>query len=388
MRIALIGQKGVPTAYGGIERHAEELAIELVKQGHDVLAYARSWYAPKKIKKYKGIKIIFTPTIRTKHLDAITHTFFSVIHALFQKPDIIHFHGVGPSLLSWIPRLFSPKTKVIATFHCVDRYHQKWNRFARFFLKLGEKAACVFPHETIAVSKTIQNYCLNEYQKKTFFIQNGVRQPEKTGSATIKNFELKPNKYILMVSRLVRHKGVHYLLEAWKILEQKYPELIKNYKLVIVGGSVSTDDYVRELNALSGNDESIIFTDWQKGEKLEELYANCAFLVHPSENEGLPITVLQAMAHGKAVLVSDIPEHMEIISDDKFLFANANARSLAKKIASLLKNKKIREKAEKENKRLTEQKYDWEKITEDTLEIYELPYNEQKIILEAVAKTL
>jgi len=138
MRIAMIGQKGIPAIYGGIERHVEELSLELAKQGHTVLVYARKWYTPKNIKNYHGINIIHTPTLRTKHFDAIAHTFFSTIHAMFQKPDVIHYHGVGPSLLSWIPRVFSPKTKVVATVHCLDRYHQKWGLFARIMLRFGE----------------------------------------------------------------------------------------------------------------------------------------------------------------------------------------------------------------------------------------------------------
>ena len=179
MRIAMIGQKGIPAIYGGIERHVEELSVELVKQGHDVVVYARTWFTDKKIKNYQGIKIKHTPTLRTKHLDAIIHTFTSTIHALlFQKPDIIHYHGVGPALLAWMPRLLSPKTKVVVTMHCLDRYHQKWGIFARFMLRIGEWAGCAFAHQVISVSKTIQSYCLNEYQKSTTYIANGVRASE------------------------------------------------------------------------------------------------------------------------------------------------------------------------------------------------------------------
>ena len=162
---AMIGQKGIPAIYGGIERHVEELATELAKNGHDILVYARKWYSPKNITKINGIKIIYTPSLRTKHLDAITHTLTSTIHALFQKPDIIHYHGVGPSLLSFIPRIFLPSAKVITTSHCLDRYHQKWNWLARLMLRLGEWTAIKFAHQTIVVSKTLQSYYLNEYKK-------------------------------------------------------------------------------------------------------------------------------------------------------------------------------------------------------------------------------
>lgn len=366
----MIGQKGLPTKYGGIERHVEELAVRLTKQGHDVLAYVRSWYTPKTLTSFEGITLVHTPTLHSKHLDAIVHTFISSIHASFQKADVIHYHGVGPSLLSFIPRILSPKTKVISTFHCLDRYHQKWGFLARLMLRLGEKAACVFPHETIAVSKTIQNYCLNEYQKNTTFIPNGVTLPEQVGASTLTQWNLEPQKYVLMVSRLVKHKGAHYLIEAWQFLKKKYPALVADQKLVIVGGSAFTDSYVEGLKKNAATDQSIIFTDWQHGQALEELYGNATLLVHPSENEGLPLTVLQAMAHGRPVLVSDIPEHQEIIANADFHFRNASIPSLIEKLVSLLGNQKQLAEIGLYNKTIVTANYQWDQIGLDTVAVY------------------
>ena len=370
MKIIMIGQKGIPAAYGGIERHVEELSLELTKQGHDVLVYARKWFTDKNIKNYHGIKIQHIPTVHTKNLDAIIHTFISSIHAVFQKPDIIHYHGVGPALLSWIPRILSPKTKVVVTMHCLDRYHQKWGMFARLMLRLGEKAGCVFAHQTISVSRTIQNYCLNEYQKQTTYIPNGIRTTTHQNYALIDQWNLKPEKYVLMVSRLVRHKGAHYLLEAWQIARQQNPELLKDYKMVITGDSVFTDDYVTQLRQIARGDNSIVFTGWQKGQAVAELYANTALFVNPSENEGLPITVLQAMSYARPVLVSDISEHKEIISDSKFWFTNTNIYSLAEKIAELIQKPELLKNNGEQNKVLVEKNYNWEDIAKQTNKVY------------------
>ncbi len=379
MKIIMLGQKGIPAIYGGIERHVEELATELAKNGHDILVYARKWYSPKNITKINGIKIIYTPSLRTKHLDAITHTLTSTIHALFQKPDIIHYHGVGPSLLSFIPRIFLPSAKVITTSHCLDRYHQKWNWLARLMLRLGEWTAIKFAHQTIVVSKTLQSYYLNEYKKQTTYIPNGVRTPNfsilplkrgTVGGVIEEKWNLQSNKYLLMVSRLVKHKGAHYLLTAWQFVRQQCPQLLQDYKLVIVGGSNFTDNYLNDLKNIAKGDNSIIFTDWQSGQTLEELYANTALFVHPSENEGLPITVLQAMSHARPVLVSDISEHKEIITDDQFWFNNASIASLAEKIIELIKKPALLEQAGEENKVLVEKNYNWQDITKQTLKIY------------------
>lgn len=370
MRIAMIGQKGIPAIYGGIERHVEDLSLELVKQGHDVLVYARAWYTPTALKNYHGVRVIHTPTIHTKNLDAIVGTLTATIHALFQKVDVMHYHGVGPALLSWIPRIFAPKTKVIVTFHCVDRYHQKWSQFAKLMLWLGEKAACTFPHQTIAVSRTIQNYCLNEFHTKTDFIPNGVNIAKNIDDNLLEKFDLKKNKYVLMVSRLVRHKGAHYLLEAWQLARQQYPQLLKDHKLVIVGGSTFTESYVKELHHIARGDKSIVFTGWLKGQILEEMYKNCALYVNPSENEGLPISVLQAMAYGKAVLLSDIPEHLEIIENKNFFFHTASISSLADKIVELMKDKKALTEQGEKNQTVTSKRYDWKKLSRQTVAIY------------------
>lgn len=367
----MIGQKGIPAVYGGVERHVEELSLELAKNGHDVLVYARAWYSNKQIKKYNGVTIIQTPTVHTKHLDTIIHTFTSTIHALWKKANVIHYHGVGPSLLAFIPRILSPKTKVIVTFHCIDRYHQKWGILAKLILALGEWTACHFPHETIAVSNTIQNYCLNEFQKNTVLIPNGVKIPQKNmGANSLYNWNLENKKYALLASRLVRHKGVHYLLEAWQIAKMKKPELFKNYNLVIAGGSAFTEKYVKELHDLAKSDKSIVFTGWQSGQALEELYANTSLLIHPSENEGLPLTVLQAMSYAKPVLVSDIPEHKEVITDNNFWFANASVVSLTEKLIELLADEKKLAEAGKENKKIASKKYDWSLITKKTIMLY------------------
>ncbi len=372
MKTAMIGQKGIPAIYGGVERHVEELAKQMAKAGHEVLVYSRAWYTPKNIKNVGSIRVIHTPGINTKNLDAITHTFTATIHAIFQKPDIIHYHAVGPSLLAWIPRIFAPKIKVVITAHCLDRHHQKWGLIARIMLRMGEWTAAKFAHQTITVSKTLKNYYLNEYTTITNYIPNGIKEVAKDIDSNIieDKWDLKKDKYILMVSRLVKHKGAHYLIDAWQFAKTQYPILFSGYKLVIAGGSAHTDSYVKELKRMARGDNSIIFTSWQKGKTLEQLFANASILVHPSENEGLPITVLEAMSYGKAVLVSDIPEHKEIITNSKYWFSNACISSLADKLIELFREKEQFKTTGKLNQKLVETDFNWKDIGEKTLKVY------------------
>lgn len=338
MNIAMIGQKGIPATHGGVERHVHDLAVELAQKGHTVTVYSRPWYTKlSPIQTVENVIIKLLPTLKTKHLDTISHTLFASIHALFQNYEVIHYHGVGPALVSWIPRLFS-KAKIVTTFHSIDRYHQKWGHFARLMLRLGEKAAVWFAHETITVSRSLEMYCLNEFDQQTVYIPNGVSQNQSApDNSILKKFGLKPNHYILMVSRLVPHKGAHLLVEAFSALKlAEHPE-VKNLKLVIVGGSVYTNKYIQELHAQASSCNDIVFADFQSGPTLEALYQNALVLVHPSLSEGLPITVLEAMNAQKPVLLSNIPEHLELVADPSCIFTQNNVSSLSEKMRDFLR---------------------------------------------------
>jgi len=357
----MIGQKGIPTQFGGIERHVEELSRRLGRMGHEVVVYTRAWYAAPRRNFSKGVQTIATPTVSTKHLDAIIHTFTSTLHAMRSGADIIHYHGVGPSLLAWIPRLLSPRTKVVATFHCIDRKHQKWNRLAQLMLGLGEWAACAFPHETIAVSKTLEAYCRDRYNREARYIPNGISSPGRTAaSGTLAKFGLQPGGYLAMVSRLVRHKGVHHLIQAYQNLERR--RLTRGLKLVIVGDSAFTDDYVKELKKMAAGDANIVFTGYQQGAALRQLFAGAYALVHPSESEGLPIAVLEAMSFGKAVLASDIPEIMEVTREHGLNFKNKSVSDLTRKLRHLIARPELAKAKGRAAKRFVLANYHWDDV--------------------------
>jgi glycosyltransferase involved in cell wall biosynthesis len=364
----MIGQKGIPTQFGGIERHVEALAVRLGQMGHEVLVYTRAWYAAPKTKFSKGVRTIATPTIKSKHLDAIVHTFTSTLHAIGAGVDVIHYHGVGPSLLSFIPRIFAPRIKVVSTFHCIDRKHQKWNVLARLMLGMGEKAACLFPHETIVVSKTLQSYCDNRYNRDTNYVPNGIVEPGRSGTEILAKFGLKKGGYVAMVSRLVRHKGVHHLISAYQNLQKR--GLTKGKKLVIVGDSAFTDDYVKELRVMAAGNKDILFTGYLKGKALDQMFAGSYAIAHPSESEGLPIAVLEAMSYGKAVIASDIPENMEVTREHGINFKNKSVADLTRKLRFALANPEIvRTKGENAHAFVIEN-YHWDDVAKQVSEIY------------------
>jgi len=369
MKIAMIGQKGIPTQFGGIERHVEALAVRLGKRGHEVTVYTRSWYAPAKRRFAKGVSTVATPTINSKHLDAIVHTFSSTVHAIRNGAEVIHYHGVGPSLLSWIPRVFAPGVKVVSTFHCVDRNHQKWGFVARTMLGLGERAACVFPHQTIAVSKTLQSYGMNRFGGDIVYVPNGIETPGRIGTEVLSKFGLKKDGYVVMVSRLVKHKGAHHLIEAYQRLQKR--GLTRGKKLVIVGGSAFTDAYVAQLRAMAAGNSEILFTGYLKGRALEQVFAGAFAVVHPSESEGLPIAVLEAMSYGKTVLASDIPENMECIREHGMSFRNRSVPDLTRKLRVLLDSPEMVASQGAAAKKFVISNYHWDDVARGVERVYD-----------------
>ena len=364
MKLGFIGQKGIPTLYGGIERHVEELSVRLAGLGHEVFVYTRPYYSPRDLKKYKGVNLTSLPSVKSKHLDAITHTLLATIHALFQDYDIIHYQGVGPSLLSFIPRILKPKTKVVTTFHCRDSVLAKWGAFAKLSLNLGEWTSVKFAHQTITVSRTLVNYIKNTYKGEVNYIPSGVPVPQHLPSSMItREFGLVEGNYFLSVARLIEDKGIHFLVKA-------YQDLKTDKKLVIVGDDSFTTEYVVQLKELAKKNPNIIFTNWQSGDMLTELYSNAYAFVHPSISEGLPVAVLEAASYGLPIVASDIPANLEVIGKYGLFFANKSILDLKDKMQLVLDNpEKIFELGNQVRERVRKN-YNWDRVALETSNLY------------------
>ncbi len=369
MRIAFIGQKGIPAFSGGVEKHVEEISTRMAKMGHEVFVYARNNYTDKNLKEYKGVRVINLPSIPTKNLDAISHTFLATIHALFQRYDVMHYQAIGPTSLSFIPKILKRSTLIASTFHCQDYFHQKWGWFAKAYLKLGEYLTCKVPHLVVSVGKNLHEYARKKYELETILISNGAAANFNPRTQALDRWNIKEKKYVLSVSRLVKHKGIHYLIEAWKKMEDT-GKIPSGFKLLIVGEGSHTDEYVQYLKKISEGRENIIFTGTQSGSSLEQIFSHAYLFVQPSEYEGLSISLLEAMAYGVAPLVSDIPENLEAINASGISFKNKDTEDLENKLAYLLNNPEKAEIAAKNAKKRAEKEYGWNSIAQKTIEAY------------------
>ena len=370
MRIAMIGHKRIPSKEGGVEVVVEELSTRLVKQGHEVDVYNRKGKnvqdknadkMNKKIKNYKGVKIITIPTINKKGLDALIYSFFASIKALFGKYDVLHYHAEGSCAMLWIPHIF--KKKIIVTIHGLDWQRSKWGGFATRYIKFGEKLAAKYADEIIVLSKGVQDYFKKTYNRDTNFIPNGVNKPViREANEINKRWNLKKDDYILFLARIVSENGLHYLIEAYK-------QLNTDKKLVIAGGASYTNDYLQDINEMVKPDNRIIMTGFVQGEILDELFSNCYLYCLPSDVEGMPISLLEAMSYGCNCLVSNIEENVQVTNNYATNFQKSDVNDLKIRLRECLDGKNRKEKNVISEYVL--KKYNWQDVTEKTEELYE-----------------
>lgn len=370
MRISMLGCKGIPAAFsqgGGIETHVEELATRLAKRGHEVTVYVRPYANPKRLKSYNGVRLITLPTIRRKNLDAITHTFLASVDVLFRKADIVHYHAVGPSTLAWIPRVFKPWSKVVATFHSQDRFHEKWRWPAKLYLAFGEWAVTHFPHATIAVSHTLQLLCRRRYKRFAWHIPNGVDLPRRHGGQSeLKKFGLEPGKYLYTLNRFVPVKAIEDAIRAFR-------EVKTDMRLAVIGyagPNRAEKAYEERLRELASSDPRIVFTGRQTGEALQQLVCNAYAMVHPSRIEGLSLSVLEAMADGKLVIMSDIPPNLELIDHSGIAYQVGNVSGLADAIGWALSDPGMVKERGERAREAVHRLYSWASVVSRTEALY------------------
>lgn len=369
LKIAMIGQKRIPSREGGVEVVVTELSTRLAAMGYSVEAYNRSGYHVSgkefddgKGKLYKGIRIITVPTFKNGKLNAICYSILGTLRAIFGNYDVIHYHAEGPCIMLWLPKLLG--IRVVATIHGLDWQRAKWGNFASYILKTGEKTAARYADEIIVLSHNVQAYFKETYKRETHFIPNGVKCPEYREVREIsKKYGLEKNRYILFVARLVPEKGLHYLIEAFRMLDT-------DMKLVIAGGSSHSFEYMEKIKMMATSDERIIMTDFVQGRVLEELYSNAYVFVLPSDIEGMAISLLEAMSYGNCCLVSDIKENMEVVEDKAAAFKKGSVVSLKEKLDELLKHPQTVEKYKEESQKFICSKYSWEDVLTRTLSLY------------------
>lgn len=369
MKIVMLGHKRIPSREGGIEIVVEELATRMAAMGHEVTCLNRSGahvsgkeYGTADLKEYKGVHIKTVPTLDKKGLAAVTASITGAVVAAFGKYDVVHFHAEGPCAMLWLPKLFGKRC--VATIHGLDHQRAKWGKFARTYIMLGEKCAAKFADEIIVLSEGVQKYFKDTYNRKTVFIPNGVTKPEqREAREIIAQFGLRKDEYILFLGRLVPEKGIHYLIEA-------YQNLRTDKKLVIAGGVSDSAEYGDTLKNLAADHPNILFTGFVQGRILEELYSNAYIYVLPSDLEGMPLSLLEAMSYGNCCVTSDIEECTQVAEDHGVSFPKGDAAALADRLQELFDHEETVNTYRTKAADYITGKYSWVDITNRTMELY------------------
>ena len=359
LRVAMFGQKRL-SREGGIEIVVKELCTRMARDGCQVTCYNRSGHHvsgaeyDEKI-EYEGIRQKSVLTIEKKGLAAVSSSAFAALYSALGKYDVIHIHAEGPAFFAWLPKMFGKR--VVVTVHGIDWQREKWKSgFGSKFIRQGEKNAVKYADEIIVLSKGVQDYFKKVYGRETNFIPNGVNRPKLRAAEQIsEKFGLSKDSYILFLGRLVPEKGIRYLIEAFK-------QVKTDKKLVIAGGSSDTDSFERELKDLAKNDERIIFTGFVQGSLLDELYSNAYIYTLPSDLEGMPLSLLEAMSYGNCCLVSDIPECTEVVEDKALIFKKSDVSDLWEKLQDVCNHPENVMELKKEAADFICKKYDWDDV--------------------------
>jgi len=320
---------------GGIESVTERLGTKLVERGHRVIVFSASQFGSTS-GFHNGMEIRVCPSILQKHLHKITLFSTSMFPVILrsgiyrllekftsrssfagEKFDIIHIHEF--SMLSAFPRLVGIPT--VVQMHALLWKRAKWGPMSRAFLKLNDLTLKSFPSAVTCVSRVMQRHFEKVLDREVTYIPNGVEPPRPKAPNLITSMGLNGNDYILFAARLVPEKGAHYLIEAFRRLDL-------SLKLVVAGDDPFEKKYIRRLHEMAGDNSKILFPCYISGDTFLELITNARLFVLPSEIEGMPVALLEAMSYGKCCVVSDIPENLEALNGHGFVFRNKSVEDL------------------------------------------------------------
>lgn len=369
MRIAMIGHKRYGSREGGVEVVVTELARRMAALGHEVTCYDRSGAdvmtgdaADARERTVDGVRVVPVKTIDKKGLAALSSSYFATKAAIKDRPDLIHYHAEGPCVP--LPLAKRAGIRTVATIHGLDWQRAKWGKLASTYIKMGERAAATKADGLVVLSKSAQSYFHDVYGRTATFIPNGIEPKRPRSANQIKEkWGLDEGSYLLYLGRLVPEKRPELLIDAFKKLDT-------NKRLVIAGGGSDTSEYEASLREAAQGDPRVLLTGFVNGEPLEELYSNCYAYVLPSDVEGMPMSLLEAMAYGCCCVTSDIPECADVLAGNGVTFGRGSADSLRAALHGLLADDDRGRVLGAAAKAHVEKTYNWDSVVERTLAVY------------------
>lgn len=374
-RVAMIGSRGIPAKYGGVETVVEVLSKGLAERGHDVTVFCRRRDYGRRPSVVNGVRCVYLPAPSAPGVGALVHALIATLWALPRGYDVLHYHALGPGLPALVPRLLT-STRIVQTVHGRDDLRAKWGVFPRLILSLGFRLSAVVPHKTLVVSRELERQYLQRFNRSTTVVPNAVRPIAlRMPSSLLKSYDLEPHSYVVSVGRLVPEKAPHELIRG-------FLKSGVNAKLVLVGGTTDAASYADTVDEAARVSSSVILTGPLHGNDLAELLSNAAIFVTASHLEGLPTTVIEAGRAGIPCLASDIPPHLELLEPrgpGRRLFRVGDLDDFAEVLISMFSQID----AERDGAARLAEEFDTRFSIERAVELHEIAYGFPRQQLEA-----
>jgi len=336
VRIAILGTRGIPASYSGFETAAEQLASRLSEKGHEVVVYCRPHVVDRRLREYKGARLVHLPTIRNKYLDTFAHTFLSSLHAARRlHPDVALFFIAGNSPMCLITR--GAEIPTVINVDGLDSDRSKWPPLAKAYLRFAERNAPRWADEALTDSHAVAEIFEARYGQRIGVVPYGVEDPGGDGLDTLAELGLEPRRYILFVGRLEPENNPHVLVEAFSRIPLKDTG---GMKLVVVGGAPYADEYIKQVKR--AGDPRVLFPGYIFGKGYWELQRNAYAFCAPTEVGGTHPVILEALAAGNCVIVNDHAPNVETVGDAGLTFSGREGvPSLTAQLERILADPKL-----------------------------------------------
>jgi len=356
VRIALLGTRGIPANYGGFETFAEELSTRLAARGHDVTVYCRERYAEK---TYRGVTLIWLPSIRHKYFDTLVHTGVSTLWLMFRPCDVALYCNAANAIFTILPRL--RRVPVALNVDGIERKRRKWNRMAKAWYLMSEYLATILPTRIIADAEVIQHYYRDRYAKDSNFIAYGADESVEPGRNALDLLGLEPGRYFLYVSRF---EPENHPLEVRRAFER----ISTDMKLALVGDAPHAGEYIRQVRDTA--DARIVIPGAIYGRGYRELGSHCFAYIQATEVGGTHPALIENMARGALVLYRNTPENAEVCGDAGLPFEGEEGLEAAMRWALEMPDAERDSYRDRARTRVRE-RYDWEVVTTQYERLFE-----------------
>jgi glycosyltransferase involved in cell wall biosynthesis len=357
LRIAVLGTRGIPAAYGGFETLAEELSVRLAARGHDVTVYSRRHLVAREVERHRGVRIVFVPTVRRKYFETVVHTLLSGLHAAREGYDAVLVCNAVNALTCRLPRLLGASTRVVLNVDGLERNRRKWNAAGKLVYFLSERLSCVMPDAVVTDARAIEEYYLGTFGLTSTFIPYGSDLPAPGGSATLDRLGLSSGGYVLYVSRFEPENNPDAVLRGYRGFSRDLP-------LVLVGSAPYAERFIRGLVAEAAVDRRVLLPGAIYGEGYRELLANAAAYIHATEVGGTHPALVEAMGFGRPIVAHGTAENREVLGDEAVWFDASRPETLTAALEELFLTDAGRLELGRRAGRRAADRYRWDDVTD------------------------